>query len=83
MMIVESSDPGSISEGLCGNNNGDRDDDTIPKGGTTPDTARYEYITFTSSYMLVFTLESRPVFDCRRLYISVLTDLCHFKEVTE
>ena len=39
------------SEGLCGNYNGIRDDDIIPRGLKDPDPNFIEPISFTSSYL--------------------------------
>jgi len=40
------------SEGLCGNYNGDKDDDRLPRGSSIVDTDS-EPVTFTNSYLYV------------------------------
>ena len=39
------------SEGLCGNYNGDPDDDIVPDGLIDPDPNFFEPVIFSSSYM--------------------------------
>jgi hypothetical protein len=48
--VVPSVEPAAISEGLCGNANGNPMDDYIPRGSTTPDYS-YEPIQLAASYM--------------------------------